>query len=472
MAAMISIFLDFNLPNATTWFFFSLLLAVALFFKFARLLSVRNWDVVTLFLLVPGLLVLHAARPVPGKPASEQAAAHAAGLVGQSYVPGTPWGAAGRAGAFAGHPHPTFEAVSWRWVGYLWLLCGSVYFFVRCLLDLTLVQRPALAPNLSFGGLAWLAGALMICLVAVAFRQPESAPAAVVAKPADEAEPTIAALAWGAPPGWSLRLAAVLGHVAVVAGLVVIGARHFGDASAGMAAATFYLMLPYTGFVVSQPEHVWPAVLLVWAVASHRLPVVSGALLGLGTAAAVFPALVLPVWVSFYWRRGLGRFLAAFALSAAACAGGAAAELWPPDVFEPTLLRVLDAPAWQPWRAPTTEGFWAGVHAAYRIPVFIAYLAFVLTTAVWPRPKNLAHLLALSAAALVGLQLWYADQGGTYVLWYLPLLLLLVFRPNLQDRTAPPVSPETDWLVRLRRAAGRALRWIARVPEPASTKSA
>src|SRR5271165_5735361 len=59
----VNIFFDFNLPNSTTWFYFSWLLAMALFFKFSRLLSVRNWDVVTLFLLVPGLLFLQEARP-------------------------------------------------------------------------------------------------------------------------------------------------------------------------------------------------------------------------------------------------------------------------------------------------------------------------------------------------------------------------------------------------------------------------
>src|SRR5438034_9316482 len=57
-----SVFLEFSLPNATTWFYFSFLLAVALFFKFSRLLSMRNWDVVTIFLLVPGLLLLQESR--------------------------------------------------------------------------------------------------------------------------------------------------------------------------------------------------------------------------------------------------------------------------------------------------------------------------------------------------------------------------------------------------------------------------
>src|SRR5262245_19907777 len=37
-----SIFLDFNLPNSATWFYFSLLLTVALFIQFFRPLTLRN----------------------------------------------------------------------------------------------------------------------------------------------------------------------------------------------------------------------------------------------------------------------------------------------------------------------------------------------------------------------------------------------------------------------------------------------
>jgi hypothetical protein len=122
---------------------------------------------------------------------------------------------------------------------------------------------------------------------------------------------------------------------------------------------------------------------------------------------------------------------------------------------------------WLPWREPASEGFWTGIHAAYRLPVFIAYFAFVLATAVWPSPKNLARLLALSAATIIGLQLWYADQGGVYVLWYVPLLLLLAFRPNLQDHRPSPIVPETDWLSRSRRWLVRSVRRLARFPEPA-----
>src|SRR5437763_14911915 len=127
MGAQDTIFFDFNLPNVTTWFYFSLLLAVALFFKFSRLLSMRNLDVVSLFLPVPGLLLLL----------------------------------------------PPQAAPTW---GYAWLLGASGFLLVRCLLDLALVRRPALSPNLAPGGLGWLAVALFVSLVALAVMEPTRDP--------------------------------------------------------------------------------------------------------------------------------------------------------------------------------------------------------------------------------------------------------------------------------------------------------
>ena len=90
----------------------------------------------------------------------------------------------------------------------------------------------------------------------------------------------------------------------------------------------------------------------------------------------------------------------------------------------------------------------------------------MIATIFWPAPKNLAHLLALSAATLIGIQFWYADQGGVYVLWYLPILLLIIFRPNLSDRQPPVIEAETDWLRRLgRRLAAWIGRWV-KLQEP------
>jgi hypothetical protein len=111
------------------------------------------------------------------------------------------------------------------------------------------------------------------------------------------------------------------------------------------------------------------------------------------------------------------------------------------------------------------EGFWTGVPWAYRIPIFLIYLSFVLITTFWPSPKNLAHVISLSAAAFIGMQWWCADQGGVYVLWYVPLMLLLVFRPNLQDRVAPQIVPEADWLMRTWAWCVRMGRRVLKLPE-------
>jgi hypothetical protein len=475
MTAPWSVFLEFNLPNATTWFYFSLLLAVALFFKFARLLSIRNWDIVTLFLLVPGLLVVQGARPQPA-PAPQLPTVAIAGLAGQAAMPGGATGTFAQLGVFGQRCAPVLEARRWLWFGYLWLLLGSVYFFCRCLLDLILVQRPALPPNLNFGGLAWLAGALMVCLIAVAFRQAERPvllpnhaadilPSAA-AKSGPEPAWLVLADDWLAPPPWVASLAAVVCHIAVVLGLMVLGSRVFQDASAGMAAATFYLMLPYTGLYVGQLRHALPMALLVWAVAAYRWPTLLGTLLGLATAITYFPVVALPIWLSFYRGRGAGRFLCAFVLTLGLCLAALAWALSGQGGLEPLLRETFAQTAWQPWLVPSTEGFWTGIHWAYRIPVFIAYIAFVLGTLFWPVPKNLAQALALTTAALIGVQFWYADQGGVYVLWYLPLLLLLVFRPNLHDRLAWPIVSDTDWLAQSARQLWRGLRWLVRMPEP------
>src|SRR5262249_21028844 len=213
MTVFSSLFLQFQLPNAPSWFYLSLLLGVALFFKFSRFLSIRNWDTITLFLLVPGLLLLIQAREENYR-----------------YL---------------------------EWYGYLWLLCGSGYFLVRCLIDLALVRRPHLTSNLNFGGLAWLACALFICLGSVAFRQ-EREPVGKVGLMPDQIESRTTDLvqqqmpvadAEGIDVGfWVGRSLAILCHMAVVAGLIFIGCRHFQDAHSGMAAATFYLLLPYTAY--------------------------------------------------------------------------------------------------------------------------------------------------------------------------------------------------------------------------------
>jgi hypothetical protein len=437
MCATSSIFFEISLPNAASWFYFSGLLAVALFFKFSRLLSVRNSDVLTLFLLVPGLLLL-------------------------------------------------LEPDMDYW-GYLWLLGASGFYLVRCLVDLALVRRPALSPNLNLGGLAWLAGALFVSLVAVATRPPNSSERT---QTGENSQTLTDAVRRGGQELirqrggldvddshlrlWVERGLTLLCHLSILVGMVLIGWRHFEDLHAGMACATFYLLLPYTFLLlpgdalgVGRWDHAWPMALMVWAVLAYRHPLLAGFFLGLATGSVFFPVLTLPVWLSFYWRRGALRFALAFGLSAGLCLAILGGLLWINGELPPSLQSAWTQSHWPPWlqTQPDTKGLWRDIpsHRAYRLPVFLTHMAFVVTTFFWPSPKNLAHVLALSAAVLIGIQFWYPDQGGVYVLWYLPFLLLLVFRPNLSACQPPPLTE--DWLSRLSRRLVRLLRRLLHIPE-------
>jgi hypothetical protein len=442
MFASGQIFLDFSLPNATTWFYFSALLAVGFFFKFSRFLSIRNLDVVTIYLLVPGLLLL---------------------LENAHY-----------------------------WYGFLWLMAVSAYFFLRCFWDLALVRRPALTANLNLSGSCWMAAALLVSLVAVAARQPGDdvnpvhSGTAQVKQAQIQAERMTGEVASqiGGPESDNLdvrffvgRSLTVICHVAIAIGLIVVGLRHFQDKRAGVAAATFYLLLPYSYLLlpfnplqVGQWDEVWPMALIVWAVAAYRMPTVAGLLIGLATGTVYFPVFVLPAWLSFYGRRGAGRFAAACLLTVLLCLSSVLALSLSQGAWVRSLSSALSLSDWQPWSEPQpgTPGFWNVVPGAwaYRLPVFVAYGAFVIGTAFWPRPKNLGHLLALSAAVFIGIQFWFADQGGVHVFWYLPLLLLIIFRPNLSDRLPPIIQPEKDWARRWGRKLGRFTLWLLQVPNP------
>ena len=96
------------------------------------------------------------------------------------------------------------------------------------------------------------------------------------------------------------------------------------------------------------------------------------------------------------------------------------------------------------------EGVWGlGWHPIFRLPVLAAFIAFSGLFAFWPAQKNLGSLMSCSAAVMVAAQFWHGYGGGLYMAWYLPMLLLTIFRPNLEDRVALVVLGE-GWLRRQR----------------------
>jgi hypothetical protein len=447
-----SIFTDINLPNPTTWFYFSGLLAVALFFKFGRLFSLRNLDVLTLFLFGPGFLLLtDAARMADAAQAGQDEAMLEAS-----------------------------RAVAWQ--GYAFLLLASSYFLGRCLFDVAMERRPALAPNLDLAGLAWLAAALFISLIAVSARQPlgdtpepaPKAPTDPLPSIAERVLPEVSEKVAG-------RVLALACHLSVVAGLILAGWRVFENLQSGMAAATFYLLLPYTFFLVpgslvgvGRWDHAWPMAFLVWSVVFYRWPTLAGVFLGLAMGPSPYLLVTLPAWLGFYGQRGWLRFLLGFLLAAGLGLGLMGGLAWAYQELPSGLRSPWTTSDWQPWRRPSPDipGFWQLLPGmvgkpmvAYRVPVFLASMALVALSAFWPRPRNLGQTIALSAAALISIQLWHADRGGVYVLWYLPLVLLLVFRPNMSEHVAPEL-PADGWPTQVGRWAARQVaRLMPRKPE-------
>ena len=241
------------------------------------------------------------------------------------------------------------------------------------------------------------------------------------------------------------RVLASLAHLGLFMGLLGIGWRYFDRPLTGMAMAACYLVLPYTRMAVVDSGQLIPAALIVLAVLWHNRPALAGALIGL--AAGWIPACLglIALWCGFYRGRGAVRFTVLAVAVVAACAvlGYSVPELsdWARDLGARSVgeAGLLEFPGSQP---RSSGSFWLGIHPSFRLPVLVAYLALVIFTMFWPADKNLAELIALSAALLAASQFWYLDKGGTLVMLYLPLAIAMMFRPTIAiRRAAAPATP-------------------------------
>lgn len=363
-------------------------------------------------------------------------------------------------------------------LGFLWLFAIGAVWLVRLLLDPTMVRRPLLEPNLTTGGLIFLGCSLFVFLMANVWTSQrfQAVPAwaqtrieAVTAKEAPRGPSEVVREGVRRGPGYALlnlvpsiptmplvpegmsitsqqrayaivaKVIAVLCHLAVVLGIVAIGYWHFGNTKTGAGVATLYLMLPYTAQMTGHIDHVIPAALVVWAILCYRRPLTSGMLLGLATGLVYYPLFLLPLWVSFYWRRGLMRFAIGVVVTLVVMA--VALAFIPHASYWENLKQMFGL--WLP-QQEGLQGIWGlGCwDAVYRIPVLAAFFALSFTLAIWPPQKNLGTLLSCSAAVMVATQFWHGYGGGLYMGWYLPLTLLTMFRPNLEDRVALAVLGE------------------------------
>ena len=354
--------------------------------------------------------------------------------------------------------------------GFIWLFIIEAAILLRLLLDPMMVRRPLLDPNLTTGGLVFIGVSMLIFLMANVITstpeiQREQGPALGPGYPVLNMLPAISTTpdsedrllasetsAGGAKtstdaPSTSLELKepedqvayaalartlAIAAHLAVIVGITMIGYRHFGNFKAGAGCATLYLLLPYTAQMTGRVDHVLPAALLVWAILMYRRPLVAGICLGLAAGLVYYPAFLLPLWLGFYRQRGLARFAGGVAATMAVLTvllsfGGS-------EDFKQRLIQMYGL--WLPW-TENLEGVWGlGWQPVWRLPVLVAFILLAGLYSFWPRQKNLGSLMSCSAALMVAAQFWHGFGGGLFIAWFLPLLLLTIFRPNLEDRVA------------------------------------
>lgn len=225
----------------------------------------------------------------------------------------------------------------------------------------------------------------------------------------------------------------LLAQFGVVWGLIIVGHCHFGNLKTGLAAAMIYLLLPYVNQMPGSLENVLPGMLLVLAIAIYRRPMFSGFLIGLAGSLVFYPFFLIPLWIGFYLKRGLHRFIIG-TVSAILLMG--ILLMFSPSEYGTYAEQLGSMFGVHSMFLVTPTGLWAHISTYYRIPIIAFYLVVCFGFALWPPQKNLATLISCSALLMLGVQFWMGNLGGLYMGWFLPLLILTFFRPNLEDREA------------------------------------
>ena len=240
-------------------------------------------------------------------------------------------------------------------------------------------------------------------------------------------------------PGYSLGCIILvialimLGHIVIVLGLIQIGHCHFNNLVTGISAAMLYLLLPYVNQLAGRLDHVIPGALILWAVAFYRRPLFAGICIGTAAVLIFHPIFLMPLWCSYYWKRGLFRFLIG---SVGIILVFYLLLLFSPSEFGSYGEQWLNMVGAHNFRLRAPDGIWEDFSVFYRIPILVMFVIFCVGVVFWPSRKHLATLMCCSTIILIGLQFWQAHQGGLYMAWYLPLLITTLFRPNLEDKVA------------------------------------
>ncbi len=463
--------------DGTIWAFASSLLMISLFFKFNRFWSVRNFDLLLIILLAPSLIMVHKGMAMTNQTnTSPPAAPVIASASPSDTLTVIPVSSAWQTSPTSQPPSAETQqaGIDLQRRGFIGLFMVGAVYLIRMLLDPLLVRRPLLDPNLSLGGLIFLGICLMFLLFAnIVSSKPTPEEMSMVKstismakrEAADEADTQylrkrgpgyqmlflVAVISVFSdvddtdhPPTNAhedieryilvLKTLAIISQSLIVAGLIFFAVQNFNSLYIGVGIASIYLMLPYTAIYTGHVEHALPAALMLWAIVCFRKPALAGIFIGLATGASYYPLFLIPLWVSFYWDRGMRRFTIWFLVTILLCILSLIFTSVSMGDFFQQLQKMFGF--WQPLMEGL-EGIWAlGWDRVWRLPLLIAFVIFSISFAAWPTTKDIGILVAYSAAIMIAVQFWHGFGGGLFAAWYLPMMLLAIFRTNVAGRTA------------------------------------
>jgi hypothetical protein len=205
-----------------------------------------------------------------------------------------------------------------------------------------------------------------------------------------------------------------------------------------LGVVTVYMLVaPSFDFLPVTSRQIAPALVLVglWG---WRRACLSGLCLALATAAMWYPVFLFPLWLTTYRGRDRLRFGLTYVLIGAAFLALVLAMSPSPQVGMKNLvsatLGVQEVVSQDGQFVTPREGPWKEfqhiipgldlVQRGITIAFFVGCLALAL-----PFRKDYLRLVCLSAAVVIGTQLWKGRHSGQYLNWYGPLVMLALFVP-------------------------------------------
>jgi hypothetical protein len=258
------------------------------------------------------------------------------------------------------------------------------------------------------------------------------------------------------PPVLATKLTCLAFHLIGLVALFYAVRRH-STAAVALGAAALYAGSPYLvglgsdDFVIGglrYISHIAPTAMVLLAFVALGRPLLSGALLAAGGGVLFYPAFMFPAFFGWHWwksRRDGLRFAAGFAAVLLLLVAGV---VWfthaPPGqsalrlFLESTLEHQEGTGAREYGSSPT--GFW-GTHPELAAfwqkplfgetslfkPTFLLFATLASAMFLLARGRSRPQLAGLLAAVGAGVQLWKTHAQGSYVEWYLPLLLIALF---------------------------------------------